>query len=66
MKLCQCFGKLVLDPKTNRIWSSFPIDLKSFPIPSTEKIVRSKLCTSSTSTETDEDFEDCEDEEQLT
>ncbi|XP_035218930.1 cytosolic carboxypeptidase 1-like, partial [Stegodyphus dumicola] len=66
MKLCQSFGKLVLNPKTNTIWSSFPIDLKSFPIPSTEKIVRSKLCTSSTSTETDEDFEDCEAEEQLT
>ncbi|GFR31694.1 hypothetical protein TNCT_372181 [Trichonephila clavata] len=63
MKLCQCFGKLVIDPQSNKVWSSIPIDVKSFPISSFEKPSRSKCCTSSTSTESDDDFGDCEEED---
>ncbi|KAF8764234.1 cytosolic carboxypeptidase 1-like isoform X3 [Argiope bruennichi] len=64
MKLCQCFGKLVIDAHSNRVWSSIPIDVKSFPLSSFEKPSRSKFCTSSTSTETDDEFDDCDEDEQ--
>ncbi|GIX96432.1 hypothetical protein CEXT_366431 [Caerostris extrusa] len=63
MKLCQCFGKLVIDSQSNRVWSSIPLDVKSFPLSSFSKPSRSKFCNSSTSTETDDEFEDCEDED---
>ncbi|CAL1284820.1 unnamed protein product [Larinioides sclopetarius] len=64
MKLCQCFGKLVVDAHSNRVWSSIPIDVKSFPLSSFEKPSRSKFSTSSTSTETDDEFDDCDEDEQ--
>ncbi|KAG8197180.1 hypothetical protein JTE90_011338 [Oedothorax gibbosus] len=56
-KLCYCFGKLLLDPQIDKIWSTIPIDVTLFPVTSHDKSTRPKFSTSS-STDSDDDFED--------
>lgn len=65
IKLCQCFAKLIVDSKSSRVWTNISLDMRSFPLPRLEKISRSKFSCSSTSTETDDDYDDCDDDSQF-